>query len=242
MRRIGLIGGMSWVSTKIYYERLNLEVQGRLGGFSSADLLLHSLDFAPIAAMQQDGAWALAGERLAESARWLERGGAGAIVLCTNTMHAVADAVRAGVSVPLLHIADAVGTEARRLGLGSLTLLGTRFTMSRGFMADRLREAGLVVRTPTPELAGAVDGLIFGPLCRGVVPESAEHLMKRVAQEARGAGSEGLLLACTELGLVFPPCGPGSALTHAVWCELPAIDSAVAHALHAARWMLDDGA
>lgn len=148
MRRIGLLGGMSWESTALYYRLLNEEVRDRLGGFHSARLVMASVDFAEVEAMQAAGDWSAAGALLAEEARALESAGAECLVLCTNTMHKVAGAIEAAIGIPLLHLADVTADAVRRAGLDAVALLGTRFTMEQPFYADRLRSHGLEVLVP----------------------------------------------------------------------------------------------
>src|SRR5687767_6879755 len=148
LRRIGLLGGMSWESTALYYRLLNEEVRDRLGGFHSARVVMASVDFAEVEAMQVAGDWGAAGELLAGEARALEAAGAECLVLCTNTMHKVSDAIEAAVGIPLLHLADVTADAVRGAGLDRVALLGTRFTMEQPFYADRLRSHGLEVLVP----------------------------------------------------------------------------------------------
>jgi len=170
MKTIGLLGGMSWESSLQYYRIINEAVRARLGGLHSAQTLMFSVDFAGIEAMQARGEWQRAGEQLAEAAQRLERGGADFLVLCTNTMHKVADDIEQRVRIPLLHIADATGARIRKAGLGRVGLLGTRFTMEEDFYRSRLRERlGIEVLVPGERERGRIHQIIYEELCRGIV-------------------------------------------------------------------------
>lgn len=203
MITIGLLGGMSAESTGEYYRLLNEDVRQRLGGLHSADCLLYSVDFAPIAALQAEGRWPQAADRLAAGARRLEAGGAGFFLLCTNTMHKVADAVQEAVSIPLLHIGDATAdavtaAEVRRVGL-----LGTAFTMEQPFLRDRLSSRGLDVVTPDGADRAEVHRVIYDELCRGVVRDESRTRFRRVINGLVDDGAEGVILGCTEIELLI---------------------------------------
>ena len=186
MRLLGLIGGMSWESTAIYYRHLNELARDRLGGLHSARLLLWSVDFAEIADLQHRGEWAAAGEILADAARRLEAAGAEALVLCTNTMHKLADTVQGAVGIPLLHIADATGAAIVAAGCRRPALLATRFTMEQPFYADRLRERhALDPIVPDEPGRAMVHGVIYEELCRGVVRARIEGALPRRDRPAR---------------------------------------------------------
>jgi aspartate racemase len=204
MRTLGLIGGMSWESTAIYYRHLNELARERLGGLHSARLLLWSFDFAAVAERQHAGDWAGAAELLVDAARRLERGGAEALVLCTNTMHKLADEVQAAVPVPLLHIADATAAAVRGAGCRRPALLATRFTMEQGFYRERLRDRhGLETVVPDEAGRAAVHGIIYEELCRGVVrPESKAAYLDEIAK-LRRAGADGVILGCTEITMLI---------------------------------------
>ena len=204
MRLLGLIGGMSWESTAIYYRHLNELARDRLGGLHSARLLLWSVDFAEIAELQHRGDWAAAGEMLAEAARRLEAAGAEALVLCTNTMHKLADTIQAAVGIPLLHIADATGEAIVAAGCRRPALLATRFTMEQPFYADRLRERhALDPIVPDEPGRAMVHGVIYQELCRGVVrPESKARYLAEIAR-LRLAGADSVILGCTEIGMLL---------------------------------------
>ncbi len=203
MKRIGLIGGMSWESTRLYYAGLNEAVRARLGGLHSADLLVHSLDFAPIAALQSAGEWDEAGRRLAGVARGLERAGAEVIGLATNTMHKVADHIVGAISVPFVHIA---GPTARTLvadGRKRPLLLATRFTMEQDFYLDRLREAGLKPVVPDRTARDEVHRVIFEELCRGLISDSSRTSYLSLIRRAADAGADSVILGCTEVCLLI---------------------------------------
>lgn len=204
MKPIGLIGGMSWESSIEYYRLLNEGVRAKLGGLHSAKCILYSVDFAEIEKLQRSGNWTAAAELLLTAARKLEQSGAGVILLCTNTMHKLADAIQAGIGIPLLHIADATGKKIREAGIQQIGLLGTRFTMEESFYRDRLSERfGLSVIIPNEEDRVAMHRIIFEELCVGkVLPESKAHAVDIVARLVR-RGSKGIVLGCTELGLIL---------------------------------------
>lgn len=201
MRTIGLIGGMSWESTAHYYAAVNRETARRLGGLHSAPLLLHSLDFAPVAALQAAGDWDEAGRRLAAIAAGLEAAGAGLIGLATNTMHIVAGRIEAAIGVPFLHIADPTADALTGDGFETVGLLGTRFTMELPFYADRLRERGLVPLVPE---VGRTDlnAIIYEELCRGIVTERSRATYLAAIEALAARGAEAVILGCTEIGML----------------------------------------
>jgi aspartate racemase len=202
VKRIGLIGGMSWESSAEYYRLLNETVRERLGGLHSAECLLYSVDFAEVEAMQVEGRWDDAADRLAEAARALEAGGAELLVLCTNTMHKVADAIEAAVSVPLLHLADTTAAAVRAAGLGTVGLLGTAFTMEQDFYRDRLAGHGLTVLVPGEDDRALVHRVIYDELCLGVVRDVSRAAYQGVIARLVEAGAEGVVLGCTEIELL----------------------------------------
>lgn len=205
MRRIGLVGGMSWESTALYYRLLNEEVRERLGGFHSARLVLASVDFAEVEAMQSAGDWAAAGALLAEEARAVQAAGAECLVLCTNTMHKVADVVQAAIDVPLLHLADVTADAVRGAGSGRVALLGTRFTMEQPFYADRLRSHGVEVLVPDGEDRALVHDVIYDELVLGVVREESRAAYVEVVRRLAERGAGGVVLGCTEIELLLGP-------------------------------------
>ncbi len=203
MKTMGLLGGMSWESSLEYYRIINETTRLRLGGLHSAPCILVSVDFAEIEVLQQEERWSEAADRLAEAGRSLERAGADFVVLCTNTMHLVADELQAGLSIPLLHIADATAHQVQVAGLQTIGLLGTRFTMERDFYKGRLSgRHGLNVLIPNLEAREIVHRVIYEELCRGIIsPESREHYRHIMAQLVRD-GAEGIILGCTEIELL----------------------------------------
>jgi aspartate racemase len=201
MKRIGVVGGMSWYSTAEYYRVINERVQVRRGGHHSADLLVHSLDFAEIRQCQIDGDWERAGKIMAASAAGLVGAGAELVVLATNLMHKAAAAIEDAVAVPFLHIADAVGREATRLGARRIGLLGTRPVLEDGFYAERLARHGVDVVVPDAPTRARLDDIIFGELTVGDLrPESQDELRNAVDALASD-GAQAVALACTELEL-----------------------------------------
>ncbi|AMJ60595.1 aspartate/glutamate racemase family protein [Bosea sp. PAMC 26642] len=203
MTTIGLIGGMSWESTAVYYRLLNEGVRARRGGLHSADLLLHSLDFSPIAEMQAKGDWDAAGMVLAESAQRLERAGAGCIVLCTNTMHKLADRITAATRVPFLHLADVTAQAILRSASRRPLLLATRFTMEQRFYLDRLAAFGVEAMVPGEAERAEVHRIIYEELCRGRIEPASKTRYLAIIEEAAAQGADGVILGCTEIGLLI---------------------------------------
>ncbi|KPI34026.1 aspartate racemase [Actinobacteria bacterium OV450] len=203
MKTIGLLGGMSWESTAEYYRLLNELTRDRLGGLHSARCVLYSVDFAEIEQLQARGRWAEAGEILAAAAQRLEAAGADLVLICTNTMHKVADRVQAGLSVPLLHLADATADAVKTAGLTRIGLLGTAFTMEQEFYRGRLSAAGLDVRVPDADGRALVHRVIYEELCRGVVSGPSRAACRRVIADLVAAGAEGIVLGCTEIELLI---------------------------------------
>ena len=230
MQTLGIIGGMSWESTATYYRLLNEGVRTRLGGLHSAPLLLHSVDFAQIAAMQKAGEWNAAGALLGAAAQGLERAGATALLLATNTMHKVAAAIESAVTIPLLHIGDAVGAQLQAQGVRKAALLGTRFTMREPFYRERLAERfGLQLLVPSNAEMDEIDRVIFAELCRGEIRPEAKAFYLDCLARLQTAGAEAAILGCTEIGL----------LISAQDTTLPLIDSTEAHVEMGLEWMLD---
>jgi len=204
MRTSGLIGGMSWESTVPYYQHINRLVGERLGGLHSARLVLHSIDFHDLEILQHEGRWDEAGELLAGAAASLERAGAECLLICANTMHKVAPAVEAAVRVPLLHIADATGAAVRRRGLRRVGLLGTKYTMEETFLRSRISERfGLDVIIPGAEARDTVHSVIYGELCRGIIADTSRAQYRQIVKDLEVAGAEGVILGCTEIGLLL---------------------------------------
>ena len=205
MRKIGLLGGMSWESSALYYAVVNEAVRERLGGYHSARVVMSSVDFAEVEAMQVAGEWGAAGELLAREAAALEAAGAECLVLCTNTMHKVADAIEAATTVPLLHIVDVTADAVRAAGLTRVALLGTRFTMEQSFVRERLSAGGVEALVPTGEDLETVHRVIYEELVHGVVRESSRAAYVEVIDRLVAAGAEGVVLGCTEIELLVGP-------------------------------------
>ncbi|MEU6837890.1 aspartate/glutamate racemase family protein [Streptomyces rubiginosohelvolus] len=205
MRTIGLIGGMSWESTAEYYRLINEYTRDRLGGLHSARCVLYSVDFAEIERLQAEGRWEEAGEVLADAARAVERAGADMVLICTNTMHKVADTVASAVSVPLVHLADATADAVRVAGVRKVGLLGTAFTMEQDFYRGRLRDRGLDVRVPDAAGRALVHEVIYGELCLGVVRAESREAYRQIIRGLVADGAEGVILGCTEIELLIGP-------------------------------------
>jgi aspartate racemase len=203
MKTIGLLGGMSWESTQDYYRGINQRVKARLGGLHSAQLVLFSVDFAPIEEMQHQGDWEGTASVLVEGARRLEAAGAGCVVLCTNTMHKVAPQIEAAVDIPLLHIADATGQALERDGIRRVGLLGTAFTMEQAFYRDRLAQRfGLDVLVPPEPERQTVHSIIYEELCQGRVEEVSRKAYLRIIDSLANRGAQAVILGCTEIGML----------------------------------------
>ncbi|MDO6963420.1 aspartate/glutamate racemase family protein [Rhizobium alvei] len=205
MKRIGLIGGMSFESTAVYYERLNRLANAKAGGFTSAELLLHSVDFAPIVTMQKEGRWHEAGERLADIAENLQRAGADLVLLCTNTMHKVSSQIRARISIPFLDIIDCTADEIVRRGCRRPLLLATNYTMTDGFYQDHMRKRGIEIVTPAAEDRTEVHRIIFEELCAGKILGSSRDTLFRIIDRARHERADCVILGCTEICLILDP-------------------------------------
>ncbi len=202
MKTIGLIGGMSWESTAHYYRILNQETAARRGGLHSAPLIVHSVDFAPIAAMQSAGEWDRAGAELNAIARGLSQAGAGVLGLATNTMHIVADRITEGVDIPFIHIADPTADALLADGYDTIGLLGTRFTMEMGFYKDRLAARGLNVLVPETERTN-LNGIIYEELCKGIVRDESRRIYISAIERLAARGAQAVILGCTEIGMLI---------------------------------------
>lgn len=228
-RRIGLIGGMSWESTATYYKRMNEKVREAKGGLYSADIVLHSVDFNSIVDLQKAGNWNRAGEVLAESAVNLEKSGADILLICTNTMHILADAVQAAVSVPLLHIVDVTAAALRGAGMKRPLLLATRYTMEHPFYRDRLeKNHGLTMLVPEQGDLDAVHCIIFDELCQGVVRDESRSRYRAIIERGKANGADSVILGCTEIGMLIA----------ADDYDLPIFDSTFLHADAAVEFAL----
>jgi aspartate racemase len=206
VKRIGFLGGMSWESSAEYYRLANQEVRERRGGLHSADCLLRSVDFAEIERLQRDGRWSEAGRRLAGEAQSLVAAGAELIVLCTNTMHRVADVITDAVDVPFVHIADATADAVRAQGLTTVGLLATAYTMEQDFYRGWLQERhGLTVLVPDAGDRRIVHDVIYDELCQGVISEPSRGEYRRIMRDLAQRGAEAILLGCTEIDLLVGP-------------------------------------
>ena len=206
MKAIGLIGGMSWESTVVYYQLLNRMTRDRLGGLHSARLLVWSFDFAEIEAYQAAGNWEAATHAMTEAACNLERGGADCIVICTNTMHKMAAAVQSAVEIPLIHIADATAAAIKIKGANRPLLLATRYTMEQDFYKGRLRDQhGVEICIPEDECRALVHSIIYDELCRGVISATSKKHCLDIVGQAVAQGTDGVILGCTEIGLLIGP-------------------------------------
>jgi aspartate racemase len=206
MKRIGLLGGMSWESSIEYYRLVNEITRDRLGGLHSADCLLRSVDFAEIEQLQREGRWDEAGARLAAEARALAAAGAELLVLCTNTMHKVADQITDAVDIPFVHIADTTAHAVRAAGLQTVGLLATGYTMEQDFYVGRLRDMhGLEVLVPHDRDRRIVHDVIYDELCLGVIRDESREQYRRIMAELAQRGAQGILLGCTEIDLLVGP-------------------------------------
>jgi amino-acid racemase len=228
MKTLGLIGGMSWESTALYYRLVNETVKARLGGLHSAKLVLCSVDFHDIEALQRAGQWEPAGVLLADAARSLVAAGAEALVLCTNTMHKVANAIEQAVPVPLLHIADPTAAAIKARGLSRVGLLGTGFTMEQDFYRERLRQRGVEVIVPAAADRQIVHRVIYEELCLGAVRDESRAEYRRIMAGLLREGAEGIILGCTEICMLI---GPGDA-------DVPMFDTTHLHATTSAEWAI----
>lgn len=205
MRTLGVLGGMSAESTALYYRELNRLVRERLGGLHSAELLIRSVDFAPIADLQAKDDWEATGAILADAARRLEGAGAEAIILATNTMHLNADAIRGAIGVPFLHIGDATAAALQGRGVRRPLLLATRFTMEKDFYKDRLRAAGLDPLVPDQADRDRLQAIIYDELCQGVVKPTSQAAGMAMVERGLAAGADGVIFGCTEVGMLLKP-------------------------------------
>jgi aspartate racemase len=202
LKVIGLIGGMSWESSALYYRIINEEIRARRGGLHSAKCILYSVDFEEIEAFQRNNEWDQAGLVLTEAAQSLELAGAEFILLCTNTMHKVAHQIQGQIGIPLLHIADNTANQVVNEGIQSIGLLGTRYTMEHGFYKSRLEERGIKVLIPGDNDREIVNKVIFQELCLGSIREDSRLEFKRIINSLIHEGAEGIILGCTEIGLL----------------------------------------
>ena len=229
MKMIGLIGGMSWESTVVYYQLLNRLARQRLGGLHSARLLLWSFDFAEIEAHQAAGDWDAATNCMLDAARSLEKGGAECIVICTNTMHKMAGEVQGAVKIPLIHIADATATAIKAAGVQRPLLLGTRFTMEQDFYKGHLKnQHGISVLIPDDAERTSVHDIIYQELCQGEIKPASKQRYLDIVSNAADAGADSVIFGCTEVGLLITPAD----------LDLPAFDTTELHAIAALDFAL----
>lgn len=199
MKTIGLLGGMSWESTGLYYRWINEETKKALGGLHSAPIVMVSVDFHAYEELMQKGDWETAGAMLAQKARQVEAGGADFLVVCTNTMHKVVAEIQAAIDIPLLHIADATANQVRQAGIETIGLLGTRFTMEQDFFKSRLEQRGLSVLIPSEKDREIVHRVIFEELCRGKIRNDSREEYLRIIEQLHTSGAEGVIEGCTEI-------------------------------------------
>jgi aspartate racemase len=231
MRKLGIIGGMSWASTALYYEAINKGVARQLGGLSSAPLVIDSLDFAPIAELQAAGEWERLGELMIESGRRLTAAGAEGLLVASNTMHKLYESLAAEVGAPVIHIGDVTADKLVADGVKRAGLIGTRFTMAESFYRDRLEARGIAVTTPDPATAQEIDRIIFEELAKGVVTRQSQRRLKTCLTEMSQARQQAVILGCTELVLLVDP---GANV-------LPVYDTTALHSAAATEWILAEG-
>ena len=231
MKTIGLIGGMSWESSIEYYRIINEGTKAKLGGLHSAKSIMVSVDFAEVEILQHEGRWAEAAKMLVQAAKNLENGGADFIVLCTNTMHKVADEIQANVHIPFLHIADATAQRVKNSGIQTIGLLGTRFTMEEEFYKGRLAQKyGLEVRVPDAQERETVHRVIYDELVLGRIEQRSKSQYLEIMKQMVSQGAEGIILGCTEIGL----------LVHQEDSRVPLFDTTRIHAEAAVEYALRD--
>jgi len=231
MKVIGLIGGMSWESSQVYYQIINQQIKERLGGFSSAECLMYSVDFAEIEALQHKGDWNALNLKMADVAQKLYKGGADIIILCTNTMHLCSEAIIEAVPIPFLHIADAAGTEIQSKKLEKVGLLGTKFTMEENFYTGRLKETfDIEAILPDEDEREQIHSVIYNELVLGKIEDSSREVYKGIIKNLQNRGAEGVILGCTEIPL----------LISANDVEIPIFDTTTIHAKKAVDWALEE--
>lgn len=230
MKTIGLLGGMSWESTIPYYQIINEAVRDRLGGLHSAKIVLYSVEFDEIERCQSSGDWEKSGEILGKAAQGLEAAGADFLLICTNTMHKVAPQIASMARIPIVHIADATADELEKDRIRRVGLLGTKYTMTQDFYKRRLTDRGIDVVIPDEADIEVVNDVIFGELCVGEIKESSRREFQRIIDHLKEKGAEGVVLGCTEIGL----------LIHQPDSSLPLFDTTRIHAKRAAELALSE--
>ncbi|MEN3130580.1 aspartate/glutamate racemase family protein [Bacillus albus] len=229
MKTIGLIGGMSWESTSEYYRIINEEIKERLGGLHSAKCLINSVDFEEIERCQSSGDWDGAGEILGNAAYSLQKGGADFIIICTNTMHKVVGKIKAKIDIPVLHIAHATAKEIKRKDIQKVGLLGTKYTMEQDFYKSRIEENNIKVIVPSEKNRKEINKVIYTELCLGKIVSQSREYYKRVIEELVQKGAQGIILGCTEIGLLIKQEN----------VSVPIFDTTHIHAIEAVKVALD---
>lgn len=230
MKTIGLIGGMSWESTVTYYQVLNTVIKEQLGGLHSAKCLLYSVDFHEIEKCQSSGDWEKSAQILSEAAQNLEKAGADFIVICTNTMHKVADVIQETINIPILHIAKATAQELKKKGIKKIGLMGTKYTMEQDFYKSKLIENGIEVLIPTIEDINLINSIIYDELCLGIISEHSKQIYLSIIDKLDKQGAEGVILGCTEIGLLITQKDT----------KTPLFDTTLIHGEQAALYSIED--
>ena len=228
LKTIGLIGGMSWESTVTYYKIINETVKEKLGGLHSAKCILYSIDFQEIEECQANGNWQKSGEILGEAANNLEKAGADFIVICTNTMHKVVNQIKEKISIPILHIAEMTAEKILEKGLKNIALLGTKYTMEQDFYKSKLIEKGINVIIPDKNDIEIINEVIYDELCLGTINSDSKKKFLEIVDKLRNKGAEGIILGCTEIGLLIKNADT----------EVPLFDTAIIHAEQAAIYSI----
>ena len=230
LKTIGLIGGMSWESTVTYYKIINETVKEKLGGLHSAKCILYSVDFQEIEECQANGNWEKSGEILGEAAYNLEKAGADFIVICTNTMHKVVNQIKEKISIPILHIAEMTAEKILEKGLKNIALLGTKYTMEQDFYKSKLIEKGINVIIPDKNDIEIINEVIYDELCLGTINSNSKKKFLEIVDKLRSKGAEGIILGCTEIGLLIKNADT----------DVPLFDTAIIHAEQAAMYSIKD--
>ena len=228
LKTIGLIGGMSWESTVTYYKIINETVKEKLGGLHSAKCVLYSVDFQEIEECQASGNWEISGEILGEAAYNLEKAGADFIVICTNTMHKVVNQIKEKISIPILHIAEMTAEKILEKGLKNIALLGTKYTMEQDFYKSKLIEKGINVIIPDKNDIEIINEVIYNELCLGTINSNSKKKFLEIVDKLRNKGAEGIILGCTEIGLLIKNADT----------DVPLFDTAIIHAEQAAIYSI----
>lgn len=229
MKTIGLIGGMSWESTVTYYQIINQTIKRTLGGLHSAKCLLYSVDFFEIEECQSKGDWAKSAEILSDAAQRLEKAGADFIVICTNTMHKVANTIQNAVSIPILHIAEVTARQLKANDISKVALLGTKYTMEQDFYRSKLTQNGITVVVPDENGRELINSVIYNELCLGVIQEASRQKFLSIMNGLADQGAQGVILGCTEIGLLV-----GQKDT-----DVPLFDTTLIHAESAALYSIE---